>query len=110
MAANRYSKVTKRRLGKVEATLACMASPEHMYELHEVMELVYLETHGTVAGFELLKEWAKRGDEKVIPTGQALWDIWSAYGNDSKRYFGIGRLIEVAAQSRACWAIRAHSE
>jgi hypothetical protein len=105
MASNRKSKVTKRRLGKVEAILACMASPEYMHELHEVMELVYLETHGTVAGFELLKEWAERGDEKVIPTGEALWEIWISYGNDCQRYFGMGRLIDVAAQSRARSAI-----
>lgn len=100
MDATRCTKVSKRTLTKIETILSCVSANVDFDQFHYVMGLVWIETYGTVAGFELLNEWAKKGDGDIIPTGQALWDCWSMYDDDSQRYFGMCKLLALAEKPK----------
>ncbi len=99
MDSTRYSKVSKKTLTKIKTILTSISADIDFDLFHDVMGLVYIETHGTVAGFELLNEWAKSSGSD-IPTGKALWACWSGYQDDNERYFGMYALLKLAERSK----------
>ena len=103
MALKRYRNVPKKTLKKIEAVLACIAlsrGAEIDFDFfHHIMGLVWIETYGTDAGFELLNAFAHTvGDD--VPTGDELWACWCMYRNDSERYFGMCQLIDLVQQPK----------
>lgn len=103
MALKRYRKVPKKTLKTIESILACIAltrASEIDFDFfHYVMGLVWIETFGTDAGFELLNEFAQTcGDD--VPTGDELWSCWCMYKDENERYFGIGKLMHLVQEPK----------
>lgn len=103
MVSKRTRKVSKKTLKKIESILACislsMDSEIDFDFFHNVMGLVWIETYGTVAGFELLNDFAHNcGDD--VPTGDELWRCWCIYNDENERYFGMGQLIDLVQQPK----------
>lgn len=104
MALSRNKKVAKKTLKKIRKMLTCISvnlDSQFDFDLfHDVMGLVWIETFGTDAGFELLNDFAQTGGDD-IPTGDELWRCWCMYNADDQRYFGMGELTKLVEQSKA---------
>ncbi len=103
MSSKRTRKVPKKTLKKIKSILACIALSRDtdidFDFFHDVMGLVWIETFGTDAGFEILNEFAETvGDD--VPTGEALWECWCMYDDENERYFGIGKLMQLVQQPK----------
>lgn len=100
MASNNSKKAKYVTLGKVQALLACIDPHVDFDQFIEIAEAVYIETQGNVTGLKVLDTWARSGGDDNL-SGELLKKFWMDFAEDGDRYFGLGKLMRLATQSKA---------
>jgi len=98
--ASKYSKETRyTNLGKIEVYLSSISPNVDFDEFYKIVTLVFVETHGSNAGREVLEAWARGRSDGPLGT-RASRVLSATYDNDDESYAAIRMLKALAEQAK----------